>query len=511
MNGNLKFGLFSRLDARLGTPARASKNATGFGALALLAASAVFLPVSSTVLHAESINDALSSAYQHNPELHTEQARLRGTDEEVARAQSGYRPDVRLDAEVGSVRSRTDPPSAGDGRTNPYGYSVTLTQPLFRGFRTVNGIRLAKASVLAGRAALRQVEQNVLLDAVAAYMNVVREGAVLRLQSNNLNVLTQQFNATNDRFSVGEVTTTDVAQARARRSAAVSSLNLARANLKTARAEFQRIIGHEPSKLMRPGTIAKYLPKSQTDALTWALAEHPTIEVALFNEKAARHNVDVIQGERLPEVSLQAQYSQNFNSGAFTDESETSSVFARATVPLYQGGEVYARIRQAKQLVVQRRAELSQSRLLVQSAVISAWGQLEAARAQIVSNQVAVRANRTALSGVREEEKVGQRTILDVLDAEQEFLNSQVALVTSQRDVVVAEYNLLSAIGRLNVSTLPVPTLVYDPVENYARTDRRWRGSTINHPELDNRRIQVRDEDADGIVWEKLELHESYK
>lgn len=440
---------------------------------------------------AESINDALSSAYQHNPALHAEQARLRGTDEEVARAQSGYRPNVTLNGEVGSVDTDTRPGSAADGRTSPYGYSVTVTQPLFRGFRTINGVRTARAQVHAGRASLRQVEQNVLLDAVTAYMNVVREGAVLRLQTNNVSVLSQQFNATNDRFSVGEVTTTDVAQARARRSISISSLNLARANLKTARAEFHRIVGHQPAKLQHPGTIAKHLPKNQREALSWGLAEHPSIEVALFNEKAARHNVNVIQGERLPEVNLEAQYTQNFDSSPLTDERETGSVYARARVPLYQGGEVYARIRQAKQLVLQRRAELSQARLLVQSSIISAWGQLEAARAQIEANRVAVRANRTALSGVREEEKVGQRTILDVLDAEQAFLNSQVDLVTAQRDVIVAEYNLLASIGRLSVVMLPVPTMIYDPVENYSRVDRRWRGSTINHAELDERRVML--------------------
>lgn len=471
-----------------------------------LAILTVSLLISVSSLRAESINDALSSAYQHNPELHAEQARLRGTDEEVARAQSGYRPNVTLDAELGSVETDTKPGSATDGRVSPYGYSVTLTQPLFRGFRTVNGIRSAKAAVHAGRANLRQVEQSVLLDAVTAYMNVVREGAVLRLQSNNVNVLTQQFTATNDRFSVGEVTTTDVAQARARRSSAISSLNLAQANLKTARAEFERIIGHRPTKLRNPGTIAKYLPKTQQQALSWALAEHPNIEAALFNEKAARHNVAVIQGERLPEVSLEAQYSQNFDSSILTDERSTGSVYARARVPLYQGGEVYARIRQAKQLVLQRRAELSQARLLVQSAVISAWGQLQAARAQIDANQVAVRANRTALSGVREEEKVGQRTILDVLDAEQELLNSQVDLVTSQRDVVVAEYNLLTSIGRLAVATLPVPTMIYDPVENYNRVDRRWRGSSINHPELDAGRLLLSDE-----VFTRREGEASFK
>ncbi len=447
-----------------------------------------------TPAHSETLNQALSRAYSYNPQLTAEQARLRATDEDVARAHSGYRPDLFVDGELGTQETNTKPPSAGDGRTSPYGYSVTLTQPLFRGFRTINGIRQAKASVMAGRASLRSVEQTVLLDAVAAYMNVVRENAVLRLQTNNLNVLNQQLTATEDRFSVGEVTTTDVAQARARRSAAVSQLNLARANLKTAKAEFRRIIGHDPVRLGRPGTIAKYLPKTQQEALRLAMSEHPSIEIALYVEKAARHNVALIQGERLPEVNLEAQYSQNFDGSPFTDEREVGSIVGRMRIPLYQGGEVYARIRQAKQIVLQRRAELSDTRHLVRANVISAWGQLLAARAQIEANRVAVRANRTALSGVREEEKVGQRTILDVLDAEQEYLNSQVTLVTSERDVVVAEYNLYAALGRLGIAHLPVSTVSYDPVENYNRVYRRWRGGDINHSELDAERLLSRDE-----------------
>lgn len=447
------------------------------------------LSVSTLPAHSETLNQALSKAYNYNPQLSAEQARLRATDEDVARARSGYRPNLFLDGDVSVQDSNTRPPSASDGRINPYGYSVTLTQPLFRGFRTVNGIRTAKAGVMAGRANLRTVEQGVLLDAVTAFMNVVRENAVLRLQNNNLSVLSKQLTATEDRFSVGEVTTTDVAQARARRSAAVSDLNLARANLKTARAEFRRIIGHDPKRLGRPGTISKYLPKTQAEALRIAMSEHPSIDAALFLEKSARHNVALIQGERLPEVNLQAQYSQNFDTSPFTDESSVGSVTARLSVPLYQGGEVYARIRQAKQIVLQRRAELRDARTFVRSNVISAWGQLLAARAQIEANRVAVRANRTALTGVREEEKVGQRTILDVLDAEQEFLNSQVALVTSERDVVVAEYNLYSALGRLAVMHLPVSTVHYDPVENFERVERRWRGGDINHAELDGERL----------------------
>ncbi len=453
-------------------------------------------------LQAETLNEALGSAYSYNPQLTAEQARLRATDEGVAQAQSGYRPDISIDGSVASEKTRTRPKALTDGRNNPHGYSVTLTQPLFRGFRTVNGIRQAKSSVLAGRANLRNVEQTVLLDAVTAFMNVVREVAVLQLRQNNLSVLSRQLKATQDRFSVGEVTTTDVAQARARRSAAVSAVNLARANLKTAQAEYQRIIGHRPGRLGRPGSISKYLPKTQAQAVDWGFNEHPAIETALFEEKAARHNVDVIAGERLPEVNLEAQFSQNFDSSRFTDERNTGSIVARARVPLYQSGAVYSRIRQAKQIVLQRRAELTQTRVQVRSAVISAFGQLEAARAQIESNKVAVRANRTALSGVREEEKVGQRTVLDVLDAEQDFLDSQVNLVTSQRDVVVAEYNLLSAMGRLSVATLPVSTVIYDPVENFEQVDRRWRGSDINSPDLDSSRLFL----ADDVFYRRESL-----
>jgi len=447
---------------------------------------------------AETLNDALAAAYHHNPQLTAEQARLRAIDEGVAQAQSGYRPNVDLNAEVGSLRTDTKPRSLADGRTSPYGYSVTLNQPLFRGFRTVNSIRAAKADVQAGRASLRNVEQVVLQDAVTSYVNVVREQAILRLRENNLRVLSKQLTATQDRFSVGEVTKTDIAQSRARRSEAASALNLAQANLNTAKAEFARIVGHMPVRLHHPGTINKHLPRSQNHAIDIGLSEHPLIDQSIYAEKAARHNVDVVSGERLPEVNLEAQYSQNFDSSILTNESERSSVMARARVPLYQSGAVYARIRQAKQIVLQRRAELSQSRLQVRASIISAWGQLLAVRAQIQSNNEVVRANRTALAGVKEEEKVGQRTILDVLDAEQELLNSQVNLATAQRDLVVAEYNLLSSLGRLNVSTLPVAAAVYEPEINYQDVDRRWRGADINEPDLDERSV---------LHWDNFILH----
>ena len=457
----------------------------------------IFIFVLPTNTFAETLNEALSSAYSYNPQLKAERARLRATDEGLSQAQSGYRPNISLNAEVGSQRTNTNPGALADGRSSPYGYSVTLNQPLFRGFRTINGIRAAKADIAAGRGSLRNIEQLVLRDAVTSYMNVVRDQAILLLRKNNLRVLTKQEEATFERLSVGEVTQTDLSQAKARRSQAKSEYNLAKANLNTSIAEYQRVIGNRPKRLSRPGTIIKYLPSTRTQAIGIGLNENPQIESALAAEKSAKHNLNVIKGERLPEVNLEVQYGQNFDSSSLTDERETGSVFARARVPLYQGGAVYARIRQAKQIILQRQAEIQQSRVQVKSSVISAWGQMIATRAQIKANKIAVSANRTALNGVKDEEKVGQRTILDVLDAEQELLNSQVTLVTSERDLVVAEYNLLAAIGRLSVSTLPVTTTIYDPENNYQKINRRWRGGDINHPELDSRNL---------LYWEDLKM-----
>ena len=452
-----------------------------------LALLVVLLLFQGRIVHAETLNDALAAAYQNNPQLLAEQARLRAVDEGLAQAQSGYRPNINLNAEGGAQRTTTKPGVLSDGRTSPYGYSVTLNQPLFRGFRTVNSIRAAKADIAAGRATLRHTEQLVLRDAVTAYMNVVRDQAIFRLRQNNVSVLSKQLEATNERFSVGEVTQTDLSQAKARRSLAVSELNFAKANYNTAIAEYQRIIGHAPKGLGRPGSIGKFLPRSQSKAVAIGLAEHPQIESAVAVEVSARHNLDVIKGERLPEVNLEVQYGQSFDGSRTIDERESGSVFARARVPLYQSGAVYARIRQAKQVVLQRRAEIEQARLQIRSSIISAWSQMIAVRAQIAANKVAVRANRTALSGVKDEEKVGQRTILDVLDAEQELLNSQVSLAIAERDAVVAEYTLFAAVGRLSVAALPVTTLIYDPEDNTHQVNRRWRGGTINDPDLDRR------------------------
>ena len=429
---------------------------------------------------AEALNEALASAYKVNPRLDAARTTLRATDEEVARAISGYRPTVTGSADTSFRHTTTQPSTIANGSSNPRGYSVQLVEPLFRGFRVVNTVAEAEATVRSGRETLRSVEQSVLLEAVTAYMDVVRDQAIVRLRENNVTVLTRDLRATQDRFNVREVTRTDVAQAQARRAAAVSALDLAKANLQTSRAIYERVIGHPPSKLVEPRPSG-LVPKTLKDGSEISARENPAVVAALYREQGARHAVDRIRGELLPSAQLEVGYQRRFDDNAGIESQETTTVIGRLTVPFYSGGEVEARIRQAKHTHVSRLQEIEQARTEVLSQVVAAWSQLIAARAQLESDQTSVDANRIALAGVREEERVGQRTLLDVLNAEQELLNSEVNLVTTKRNLVVASYNVLATIGRLNSQELGVASLVYDPEAHYLEVRRKWFDVNITH------------------------------
>lgn len=432
---------------------------------------------------AETLNEALSAAYRYNPRLDAERARQRATDEDVARAMSGFRPRIEANGDIALQNTNTRPDSLGEGRTHPKGYSIDAVQSVFSGFQTVYGVKGAEAGVRSGREQLRSVEQDVLLDAVTAFMDVVRDQAIVQARENNVNVLTRELKATQDRFSVGEVTKTDVAQAQARRAGSVSALDLARANLKSRRAVYEQVIGHPPSALVEPNGYTRMLPKSLDEAIAVASQEHPAIIAALYQEEAARHAVDQIRGELLPEVQLEASYQDRYDSSRILEQNETAIVAGRVRVPIYQGGEVSARVRQAKQTHVQRLQEIELARTEVQSSVTSAWSQLLGAQAQLESDRVQYEANRTALAGVREEERVGQRTILDVLNAELELLDAEVQLSTTRRNVVVAAYSLLSTVGRLEVAELGVSDPVYDPEVHYEEVRRKWWGLSITDEE----------------------------
>jgi len=428
---------------------------------------------------AETLREALASTYRYNPRLDAERARLRATDEEVSRANSGYRPSVSFNGDVNFQNTRTKPALGTNGNRYPKGYSFDLTQNLFNGFQTTNAVRAAEAEVRAGRESLRDVEQSVLLEAVTSYVDVVRDQVVVKLRENNVTVLSRELSATQDRFSVGEVTRTDVAQSQARRAASVSALDLARANLKGSRAAFERTVGHAPSNLIEPQPQDKLLPRSLEEAIAVGAQQAPIVVGALYREQSSRHVVDRIRGELLPQVQLDASYSDRYDGSDVIDQTETTTVTGRMSVPLYEGGEIRARVRQAKHSHVSFLQEIEQARSINQADVVSAWSQLLAARAQLVSDLSQVSANRTALQGVREEEKVGQRTVLDVLNAEQELLNSEVQLVFTKRNVVVNAYTLLAAVGRLDALTLGVTGEVYDPEEHYLEVRRKWWGLSI--------------------------------
>ena len=272
-----------------------------------------------------------------------------------------------------------------------------------------------------------------MLDAVTAYGDVVRDQAIVRLNENNLSFLDAELKATRDRFNVGEVTKTDVAQAEARRATGQSSLDQSRANLKSSRAIFEQVIGHPPSRLAEPNPNTKLVPRSLDDAVAIGTKENPLVVQALYSEQAARYSVDQIRGELLPQAQLEASYTDNFDPNEGIDRQQTASVLGRVNVPLYPGGgEVYARVRQAKHVHVSLLQEIEVSRSTAQSQVVQAWSQLLGFKAQAESDRASIAANTTALNGVREEERVGQRTILDVLNAQQELLQSQVNLETDE-------------------------------------------------------------------------------
>ncbi|MDX2308247.1 MAG: TolC family outer membrane protein [Hyphomicrobium sp.] len=430
---------------------------------------------------AQTIDDALAQAYEYNPQIDAERARLRGTDEEVARAMSGYRPVITGQAEVSRTNTNVRPDSAGEGTNNPRSYAINLTQPIFRGFRTTNAVNVAEAEVRAGRERLRDIEQQVLLDAATQFMNVVRDQAVVRLNENNVRVLSEELKAQEDRFAVGDVTKTDVAQSEARRAGAVADLDLARANLKSSRAEYERVVGSPPAALVEPSLREASLPRSLDEAIEIGTQENPNIVAALYNEQAARFQVDLIRGELLPELSVEAQYTDTMDPSLFVREQEVGSVTGRMTVPIYEGGEVYARVRQAKHLHVGRLQDIETARVAIKSQVIGSWSQYQAQKARIVSAKAQVEANSTALSGVREEERVGQRTVIEVLNAQQELLFSQVELARTRRDLIVAAYTVQSTIGRLDAQSLGVTSLVYDPEQHYYEVRRKWWGLSITH------------------------------
>lgn len=455
---------------------------------------AVACLLSADMAAATTLETVLSNTYLGNPEINAERAKLRALDEENPRARSGYRPRVNFNADITSQHVRTRPKLPTDGRRRHGGYTISLVQPLFRGLRTLSSIRRADAMIYAGREDLRAVEQKVFLAAVNAYVDVIRDRAILRLRQNNVSVLAEQMRATEDRFNAGEVTKTDVAQAKARHSGAISQLNFARANLKTSRAVFEQVIGHAPNGLQTPRSIVRFLPSSLKASLQRGMGEHPSILAATYREMAATHAIRLIRGEMLPEINLEGSFTDRFHPTKGVDRQSTAIIKGTFKMPFYAGGEISARVRQAKQTVLQRRQELQTMQRAVKADIVASWGQVASIKAKLVADRTLVAATQTALDGVREEEKVGQRTVLNVLDAQQELLDAQVALTSTLRDLTVARYRLLAATGRLSAVELGLKVAQYDPGEHYARVERKWYGTRVEgYNDAEERRALVND------------------
>jgi outer membrane protein len=436
---------------------------------------------------AETLNEALSAAYSYNPQLDAERATLRATEEGVAQQMSGFRPRVNATYEKNHTNlenTLVNPNSlfgSGSGRLNQQTWDIVGTQNLFNGWQTTFGIKSAEAAVRVGREQLRFREQDVLRQAVEGFMDTIRDESIIGLRENNVNVLGRELKATQDRFAVGEVTKTDVAQAQARRAQAIAALDAARANFKSSRAKFERVVGHPPDGLTEPNGYQALLPSSIDDALSVGERENPNSVIALYLEEQARHDVDRVRGELLPTVDLEARYTDTLEPSTTVLESERTSITGRVSVPLYEAGETYSRVREAKHRHVARLQQIEQARTEVREQVTAAWAQLQAARQQIESDAVSVQSSETALAGVREEERVGQRTLLDVLDAELELVQAQVQLATDKRNLVVNSYTLLQSVGRLEMAHLGAAPQVYDASVHADEVRRKWWGVSITH------------------------------
>ncbi len=446
------------------------------GALVIMASVALMAAMAVTPAGAATLMEALAKAYMNNPTLLADRARQRATDEKVPQALSKWRPKVTLTGEV--TRERIYNPSSSEvvQYRTPRTGEITVEQPVFRGGRTIAETRRAEAQVQAGRAGLLGTEQDVLQDAVKAYMDVHRDQAVLDLNIRNEQRLSSQLQATRDRFFVGEVTRTDVSQAEARHARSTADRIQAEGDLISSRAVYRRVIGEAPGKLTPPPPI-RSLPKTEQEAQQGARTQNPEVLSARFDEAAARHNVDLIRGELLPRISLKGSFSKDEGISSSTRQRETAEIMAELTVPLYQSGSVYSRLREAKQTGSQRRLELAEAERSTVEEATRAWEDLQTAKARVQSFKAEVRADEIALEGVKIEAQVGSRTVLDVLDAEQELLDAQVSLVRSQRDVVVAGFDLTAAIGRMTAKHLKLPVTLYDFEDNYKAVREKWFGS----------------------------------
>jgi outer membrane protein len=429
---------------------------------------------------ADTLPEALVKAYQSNPQLNADRARQRGTDENVPQALAGYRPQLvaGLSAGLQSVRNLLPDNSVQGATLRPWTIGVTVTQVLFNGFKTANSVRVAELQVQSGREALRNTGQGVLLDAVTAYMSVIANQALVEAQRTNVSVLREIQATTKRRLDAGDVTPTDTAQAEARLSRGLADLNAAEVALAISKATYTQVIGEAPSRLVPAATVDRLSPNALAAATEAAGHEHPAILGAGFDVDVAQTTIRVAESSLLPTVAVQANASRSIQSDSTlsTTATDQASILGQINVPIYDGGTAASQTRQAKELASQSRMVLEQVRNQARTAVASAWVTNEGTKVALAAAESEVRAANVALEGVRREAEGGQRTTIDVLNAQQDLTNARSRLIQGQRDRVIASYTLLSAVGRLDVHVLNLNTPDYLPEVHYHQVRDAWHG-----------------------------------
>ncbi len=415
-------------------------------------------------------NMALSAVLQHtyinNPQLRAARAELRATHEQLPLALAGYKPTIDANTEISDTNVDGSTTTSNSAKKTA---GASFNQPLFRGGRTISGSKEARQTINAARQNLYGTEQQILFNAATAYLNVVRDQSLLELSIGNLNFIKKEHEATRDRFEVGEITKTNVSQSTSRLAGAQADIINARGTLRSSRAVFEEITGLPADNLTHPTNTTYNLPKNLDDAIAWATERNPEINAAKSLHAAAEKNIDGIWGELLPELNLKGSWDREFESG--TSDVTTRVIGVTATMPLYEGGATRSNIRAAKETANQRYIQILETIKNVTQKTISAWSDLQAAKAEIHSRKAQVEASAIAREGVAAEARFGERTVLDVLDADQEYLDAQASLVTSERNALVATFSLIRQLGEMTPKTLGFPekTINYqDHLDNVA-------------------------------------------
>jgi outer membrane protein len=429
------------------------------------------------------LSEALAATYSYQPALQAERAKLRAADENVPQALAGWRPTVIMSGGIGY----------GDGLSRAYSFitgtnskaplerdlgeaSATITQPIYTGGKVQATVNKAKNSDMAERANLIVQEEQSFTDTVTAYVGVIESQELLALNVNNEQVLTRQLQATNDRFRVGEITRTDVAQAEAALAGAVAQREIAEGNLQTSRATYLKVIGFQAADDLKEPQPLRLSAKNEQEIAALATANNPVVIGALFTNAAAKDAIEVAFAALMPQVSLQGQIFQQNNTGSRSAVSNGYLVTADLSVPLYQGGSEYSAVRQARQSQQQSSKQVEDAKRTAVQTAVSAWETLIAARASAESTRSQIRANEIALEGVEREAIVGSRTTLDVLNAQQALLTSQTTLVQALSQLITASYAVASAIGRLTARDLNLPVPLYDDTAYYNAVKNKWFG-----------------------------------